>query len=133
MMNRKAIWLVLLVLMPVARTQAAKPPDAREIEFFETKIRPILANHCIACHGPEKQKAGLRLDASDSMRVGGDSGPIIEPGKPEDSLLVETVGYESVTRMPPKGKLAPEQVEALTEWVRLERPCLRRRPRLRSR
>ncbi len=119
---RNALWLSVLVLAPGLRVHAAEPPDARGIEFFESRIRPILVEHCLACHGPDKQKAGLRLDAADSMRTGGDSGPVLEPGNPEDSLLVETIGYESVTRMPPRGKLAPEQVEALTEWVRIGAP-----------
>ncbi|HEU5115255.1 MAG TPA: DUF1549 domain-containing protein, partial [Isosphaeraceae bacterium] len=119
---RNALWLMVLLVVPVIRVHAAEPPDARGIEFFESKVRPILVDHCLACHGPDKQKAGLRLDAADSMRTGGDSGPVIEPGNPEDSLLVETIGYESVTRMPPRGKLAPEQVEALTEWVRIGAP-----------
>src|SRR6267142_5649017 len=51
-----------------------------DLEFFEKKVRPILAANCYSCHGPEKQKAGLRLDSRDLMMTGGDSGPVIVPG-----------------------------------------------------
>src|SRR5689334_6374187 len=68
---------------------SAAKPDPAEEEFFETKVRPVLAEHCLECHGSEKSKAGLRLDARESMLKGGDSGPAVVPGKPQESALVE--------------------------------------------
>ncbi len=57
--------------------------DAAEEEFFEAKVRPVLVAHCLECHGPEKHKGGLRLDARDAMLKGGETGPVVVPGKPE--------------------------------------------------
>ncbi|HEX8201802.1 MAG TPA: PSD1 and planctomycete cytochrome C domain-containing protein [Isosphaeraceae bacterium] len=87
-------------------------------EFFEAKVRPVLAGHCFGCHGPRKQKGGLRLDSPDAMRAGGDSGPAVVPGDPEGSPLVEAIRYDGAVQMPPKGKLDDAAIAALTEWVR---------------
>jgi mono/diheme cytochrome c family protein len=88
-------------------------------EFFETRVRPVLVEHCHACHGPKKQEAGLRLDSASGLRRGSESGPIVVPGAPDESLLVEVVQYRGVTKMPPKRKLPDEAIEALTTWVKL--------------
>ncbi len=66
----------------------------------------------------QKQKAGLRLDAFDSMMKGGESGPVVVPGSPDDSPLIEAVRYNGSTQMPPKGKLTEPEIAALTEWVK---------------
>src|SRR5262245_45588147 len=65
---------------PTSSQPASIPPQARE--FFEQKIRPILADHCFPCHGEKKQKGGLRLDSRAAMLTGGDSGPVLVPGAP---------------------------------------------------
>jgi mono/diheme cytochrome c family protein len=105
----------------------AAPPavgklDPAQVEFFESKVRPVLVANCLSCHGPEKQKGGLRLDSREAVLKGGDSGPIVSPGSTEESLLVEAVGYEGDTQMPPKGKLKGEHIRALTEWVKMGAP-----------
>jgi len=97
---------------PVAR------PDPALVEFFEGKVRPVLETHCINCHGPTKQKAGLRLDSRAALIKGGDSGPTIEVGRPEASRLIEAVNHSADLQMPPKGKLKGGEVEALSRWVR---------------
>jgi hypothetical protein len=103
-------------------------------EFFEAKVRPVLDSRCLECHGTTKPKAGLRLDTRDSMLKGGDGGPVIVPGKPGESSLIEAIRYEGDVRMPPKGKLKAEEIAILTEWVKrgapwpLPRPDLARRP-----
>ena len=84
--------------------------DPAGIEFFEKKIRPVLAEHCYKCHSAEAEKAkklkgGLLLDTRDGLRKGGDSGPAVVPGKPAESLLVKALRYDGDTQMPPKGKL----------------------------
>jgi mono/diheme cytochrome c family protein len=96
----------------------AGKPDPAEEEFFEAKVRPVLAEHCLECHGAEKSKAGLRLDARDSMLKGGDGGPAVVPGKPEESTLVEAIRYDGDVQMPPKYKLKDAEIAALTDWVR---------------
>lgn len=92
--------------------------DPARVEFFEAKVRPILAAHCLGCHGPEKQKAGLRLDSKPSMLRGGDSGPAVQPGDPEASRLIEVIRYHDDVKMPPKGKLKEFEIASLTEWVK---------------
>jgi mono/diheme cytochrome c family protein len=92
--------------------------DPAEEEFFEAKVRPVLAEHCLECHGAEKSKGGLRLDARASMLKGGDGGPAVVPGKPDESTLVEAIRYDGDVQMPPKGKLKDAEIAALTDWVK---------------
>jgi len=91
--------------------------DPAGMRFFETKIRPLLAAKCYACHGPQKQTSGLRLDGRSALLKGGESGPVVVPGHPEQSLLIEIV-HPTTGRMPPTGKLKPDEVAALTQWVK---------------
>jgi len=93
-----------------------KPLSAEQVKFFETKVRPLLAEHCFKCHGADQQKGGLRLDARGQMLLGGDSGPAIVPGKPEESLLLEAVRYESF-EMPPSRQLPEGDIKVLATWI----------------
>jgi cytochrome c553 len=102
---------------PLRGAEVGKP-DPAQVEFFEKSVRPVLATKCLGCHGPEKQKGGLRLDSRSSMMRGGGSGPAIVPGDPEQSRLVEAIRYDSDIQMPPKTKLKDAEISALTEWVR---------------
>jgi hypothetical protein len=89
-------------------------------EHFEKHIRPLLLEHCIKCHGPEKQKGGLRLDSAAGWKVGGDSGPAIVPGDVAASRLMKAVAYtDRDLKMPPDGKLPAEAVSALEQWITL--------------
>jgi hypothetical protein len=104
---------------------AVAAPPAGDSEFFEKKIRPVLVQHCYKCHSAEakKDKGGLRLDTRDGLRKGGDSGPALVPGKPDDSLLVKAVRYtDDALKMPPKGKLPEAAIADLGEWVRRGAP-----------
>ncbi len=98
---------------------AASPvkPDPSDVEFFEKKVRPILIARCHGCHGAEKQKGGLRLDARATVLAGGSTGPAVVPGSPKESLLVDAINYGETYQMPPKSKLPPEEIATLTEWV----------------
>jgi Protein of unknown function (DUF1553)/Protein of unknown function (DUF1549)/Planctomycete cytochrome C len=84
--------------------------------FFESKVRPILIAKCFECHSDKKQKGDLRLDSLGSILHGGESGPAIVPGKPDESLLVESINYDSY-EMPPKGKLDKKSIDILTQWI----------------
>ena len=84
---------------------AASSDRAAAEAFFESKIRPILIERCLECHGAEKAKAGLRLDMGPQALAGGDSGAAIVPGKPEESLLIQVVRYTGDLKMPPRSKL----------------------------
>src|SRR5690606_2265752 len=88
---------------------------------YANDIKPILATKCFACHGALKQEAGLRLDAAQLIRAGGDSGPAITPGSSQDSLLIARVAAENISeRMPPEGEgeaLSAEQLAKLRLWI----------------
>jgi hypothetical protein len=92
------------------------PPQSAE--FFEKSIRPVLAENCFGCHSDRKQKGGLRLDSRQAMLTGGETGPAIVPGHPEDSLLLKAIHYKDDLKMPPKGQLRAEQIAALTTWIK---------------
>lgn len=94
---------------------------AEQVKFFESKVRPLLAEHCWKCHSADKQKGGLRLDSRGAMLTGGESGTAVVAGKPDDSLLMEAVRYESL-EMPPSGKLTKDQIETLATWIKLGAP-----------
>ncbi|MDX2037183.1 MAG: PSD1 and planctomycete cytochrome C domain-containing protein [Isosphaeraceae bacterium] len=92
--------------------------SAREhVERFEKEVRPILVARCLGCHGPEKQKGGLRLDSRAAVMSGGDSGPAVVPGSLEESRLVEAIRYGDELQMPPKSKLPADEIAALERWV----------------
>src|SRR5437763_12672091 len=97
---------------------AAGQPMAAAPDFFEKSVRPVLANHCFECHGPQKQKAKLRLDSREAMLKGGESGPAIVPGAPEKSLLIKALRHDDDDlKMPPSGPLAKSDVAALAKWI----------------
>ena len=88
-------------------------PTAEQLEFFENKVRPVLVTHCYSCHSAEasKLKAGLRLDSRAAILKGGDTGPAVVPGQPDESLLIQSVRYKDEdTAMPPKERLPQAQV-----------------------
>jgi len=95
--------------------------DPEAIKYFEAKVRPILAESCFKCHGPAKQKGGLRLDSRAGVLEGGENGPAVVPGRRDESLLVEAIHYEGL-EMPPGGKLDPEKLAILTRWVEMGAP-----------
>src|SRR6478735_3673455 len=112
--------IALLCVPAVLRAAADVPSDT---DFFESRIRPLFVDACVECHGPKKQKGELRLDSRAGWEKGGASGPVILPGKPDDSLLVTAVRYwDKDLQMPPKHALEAEEVNDLIEWVKLGAP-----------
>lgn len=93
-----------------------------DVQFFETNVRPVLVEHCQRCHGPKKQEAGLRLDSRQAVLTGGDNGPALAPGKPDESLLIGAVRHTGDLQMPPDGKLDPKTIAVLVDWVRRGAP-----------
>ena len=108
---------------PQATTPAMDAERAKSPEWFEEKIRPLLSSRCFECHTDDKS-GGLRLDSREAMLLGGESGTAIEPGKPDESLLIQVVRrVPKVPAMPKKAaKLKEEEIEALVEWVRAGAP-----------
>lgn len=109
--------LSIVLGLVLGGTCHAAEPTAAQLKFFEQKIRPLFVEKCHSCHGPEKQKSGLRLDTKDGFLTGGDSGPAYNTEKPEDSLLLDAVRYKTI-QMPPDRKLADEDVKAIAEWLK---------------
>ncbi|MFO1000374.1 MAG: PSD1 and planctomycete cytochrome C domain-containing protein [Planctomycetaceae bacterium] len=107
---------VCLLQVMVATSIHAQDPSSTD--FFESRIRPILVEHCTGCHGESQQEAGLRLDSGDSFRKGGDSGRIFDSNLPHDSMILRAVRYEDDIRMPPDGRLPDEQIRAIEQWVK---------------
>jgi hypothetical protein len=116
----------ILLFAGVASSQPTPPatgtaPDAAKIEYFEKKVRPILADHCYHCHSADTKPAGnLRVDDRNGLLTGGNKGPAVVPGEPGKSLLITRVTQkDEKKRMPIEGKhLTDEQVEVLRVWIK---------------
>jgi hypothetical protein len=103
----------------------AKKFAPEQLDFFEEKIRPVLAEQCFKCHSTtgEKIKGGLVLDTREATIKGGDTGPGVVVGDPNKSLIIEAIRYsDEDLQMPPKHRLSPEQVKDFEEWVRMGLP-----------
>jgi hypothetical protein len=121
------VWAAILLAALSARSSAAEPAvtEAAAVEFFERKVRPVLAEHCYKCHSSQakKLKGGLLLDSRATLLDGGDNGPAVVPGHPEKSRLVEAISYKNVDlRMPPKAKLPDAAIADLAAWVKMGVP-----------
>ena len=117
---RGTITFAMLLVLSPGRGLAAEP-DPAAVAFFEKQVRPLLVEHCHSCHSVKanKTRGGLLLDSREAILMGGDSGPAVVPGKPEDSLLVSAIhAMKAELQMPPKGKLKPPQIAILEKWVR---------------
>jgi hypothetical protein len=102
------------------------PACGQDDAFFEKQVRPILVTHCYKCHAGANSRGGLRLDTRAGWQKGGDTGPAVVPGKPDESLLMQAVRYHDTDlQMPPPdagGRLTDAEIDALEKWVRLGAP-----------
>ena len=120
--NLTATCWLLLAHLAVATTIYAD----EDIDFFEQKIRPVLVDRCYSCHSAnaaakKNLKGGLLLDTRETLRMGGESGPAIIPGKPRESLLIAAIRHESL-EMPPKEKLSAQVIADFEKWVQIGAP-----------
>ena len=104
-------------LLPISIVSA----DTAKLDFFETKIRPVLVEHCYSCHSDQALKAnslqgGLRLDTKRMAFEGGDSGQVIASGDSGNSLLISALKYDDL-EMPPKGKLPAKVIADFEVWI----------------
>ena len=109
-----------VALAPAPAVIAGQPVDVRDREFFEAKIRPLLAKHCYACHSSQAEtiEGGLRLDSRPGWQKGGDSGEVIVPGQPDKSRLMRAVEYtDEDLAMPPDGVLAKSEIALIRQWI----------------
>ncbi len=97
--------------------------ETEGIGFFEQKIRPVLVKECYGCHsaGAKKVRGGLRLDTRAAVLAGGDSGPAVVPGKPDESVILEALRHEGL-EMPPKSKLPDAVVADFERWITMGAP-----------
>jgi len=123
---KRRLAVMALCLVASALPAIAADLTKQQSEFFESKIRPILADNCYQCHSVEqgKSKGGLTLDSRDGWMHGGEDGQVITPGNPDKSMLIVAVGYaDKDLQMPPKDKkLSDDAIAALTEWVKMGAP-----------
>ncbi len=116
--------LLTLAAAGMVRAAEGKTPSItpEQATFFETKVRPLFANNCYSCHGEGDQKAGLRVDSRDALLKGNAHGAVIVPGDPEHSRLIAVIHYDGAIKMPPAGKLKPDEIAALTDWIKQGAP-----------
>src|SRR5438034_9919178 len=106
--------MLLAVVLFVAQSLIPDSPD-----YFESKVRPILANNCYSCH-TNSELSGLRLDSLDAMKRGGKRGPAIIPGDPENSLMIQALKHVAADglKMPLGGKLKDSEIDILATWIK---------------
>ena len=111
----------LLLLAPLAAVAAE--PTAGQLEFFEKKIRPVLAKHCYECHSAESKRlqANLLLDTREGIRRGGDSGPAVKPHDLKESQLIGALRFDTF-EMPPTGKLPDAVIADFEKWIEMGAP-----------
>jgi len=127
-------WIATIILVCGAADASAddKTFSSRQLDFFENKIRPLLVQHCLECHGPAKSENGLRLDSRSAILLGGDSGPAAIAGTPKGSMIIQSVSHSGDYDMPPNKKLADEEIAALSQWISMELPWPAKRPELKE-
>ncbi|MFM7059190.1 MAG: PSD1 and planctomycete cytochrome C domain-containing protein [Planctomycetota bacterium] len=119
-------WVLLFLAafsIPPLSAQAPLQISDAQRDFFETRIRPVLVEHCYECHSSDSRplQGGLRLDSRAGLLQGGDSGPAVVPGKPASSLLLKALRHDGYA-MPPKGRLADRIVSDFEGWIAMGLP-----------
>jgi mono/diheme cytochrome c family protein len=115
--------LLIHAVFAACALPGARAAAPEQIEFFEKQVRPVLADQCYKCHGPEKQKGGLRIDSREALLKGGEDGAVVVPGKPEESSFIKSINHIGDSKMPEKAdKLPDAQIAALSEWVKMGVP-----------
>ena len=124
--HSRKVLAVLIAPLGLFTASVFGEPTPAQLQFFESKVRPVFSENCYKCHSQqaEKIKGGLLLDTRDGVLKGGDNGPAIVPGSPEKSLLIKAIGYtDPDLQMPPNDrKLSEQQIADLTAWVKMGAP-----------
>ncbi len=120
-----SVWFDDVVLLELGSTKPAIPQmtETEAIAFYETRIKPVIAENCAACHvdDPEDFGGGLGITGRASLIRGGDSGPAVAVHSPESSLLLSAINHESF-EMPPGEKLPQENIDDIRLWLQLGMP-----------
>lgn len=102
--------------------KATQPKDTAEIQSKMVRAIEILRDECVSCHRSGKSKGGLILTGEERLRAGGESGPAIFAGKPEESLLLAVLSPDGDPHMPPKKQLKDADIEVIREWIAVGGP-----------
>jgi cytochrome c553 len=117
------ISILMWAMLAAGEVPGDSPPTAEQLRFFESAVRPLLAEQCHKCHGPAKQWNGLRLDSREAILRGGDSGAAVVPGRPDESLLIRAIRrVDDDLKMPPETQLTGRQIADLVRWVEMGAP-----------
>ncbi|MCH2182733.1 MAG: PSD1 and planctomycete cytochrome C domain-containing protein [Mariniblastus sp.] len=116
----------LITVISCGSVFASFPQDFNDsqLEYFEKKVRPLLVEHCYDCHGSSEEpvKGGLSLLSRQALLEGGETGPAILPGHPDQSLLIDAINYGDVYEMPPDTKMSDEDIATIEKWVAMGAP-----------
>lgn len=124
-MRRFLLPVSMLLFAPALAVPAgAAEIDPAQLDFFEKKIRPVLAKNCYMCHSAEAKTrmGGLSLDTKQGIRNGGQRGHAVMPGDAESSLLLEAMRYQGKLKMPPMGRLPDAVVADFASWIKMGAP-----------
>ncbi len=122
-----SLFLSSLYLLCFAARSAAEDTPAIKIttqqtEYFEAKVRPLLLAKCTPCHGDKAQQGSLRLDSLSASIKGGNRGAALIPGDPDKSLMCQVINYDGAVKMPPSGKMKPDEIETIRNWIKMGAP-----------
>lgn len=125
----RCVWLVGVFVGLALPGPGIAGDNPEDVAFFEQKIRPVLIKECYGCHSANAKaiKGGLRVDSRAGLLTGGDSGPAVVPGKPEESPLLDALRHDGIA-MPPKSKLPDAVVADFERWVKIGMPDPRTAP-----
>jgi WD40 repeat protein len=116
--SRSSTALISALLLLAATLRAGQSPQSMAAApDFARDVVPIFENNCLRCHNSAKQEAGLLLESYEDLMRGGDDGPPILPGRPDESPMIRQVEGHAKPKMPPKSNLAPEDIAVLRAWV----------------
>ncbi len=115
---RYGILSIAILLTASSAGASDRNVERQRLDFFESKIRPVLVKHCYECHAADSKKlsGGLLVDSRQGLLEGGESGPAVVPGDPKESLLISALKHDDF-EMPPKGKLSPKVIADFGKWI----------------
>jgi hypothetical protein len=122
--NKRSNFFAVAIAVTTTLGPVAAEDDASGIAFFEKNIRPVLTNNCYRCHSADARqlKGELLLDSKEGVLDGGESGPVVVPGQPGQSRLLQAIRRSGKLKMPPKGKLPKRVVANFSRWIKMGAP-----------
>jgi mono/diheme cytochrome c family protein len=116
--STRSVLFSIVSVLGTGGTQG-RVPEVTQAQGFGDTVAAIFRARCVRCHGPDKDSGGLRLDGYDAVMRGGERGPVVVPGNPNASLLMQKVLRRDRPPMPPQTSLAAREVRAIRAWITL--------------